>query len=132
MTADKLLLMDSPCLRDLKDKVEHLEQLLKDSMNFPIYRDAEVQLAEGVELDERTARHHGAQMKRINDCRAEKARVDKFRAMDQHHLGSAFAASGYKETGQRSILDWALIKVPEDRLGDNSVRFSIILTVADS
>jgi hypothetical protein len=121
---DKLYPMQ-PSERDMNDKLEGLQNDISRVERDKEYQDGEEKLRNG-ELFGPAKGMHLAQSRSLHTLRALKAKIEAFRANKRAILGTVFAASGFttqRKPGGTELrhLDWALIKMPAWRMGDNSV-----------
>ena len=85
-------------------------------------------------------RYYDEDQKRIKRFETAKDRAKLFRDASSHHLGRVFAASGEKlwhRIGNSSnsldtIIDWALVEIPKERMGDNKVKPYHLIKLANN
>lgn len=62
----------------------------------------------------------------MDQCETKKVWVERFRASGRNHLGAVYAASGETRFRPQAMpfplcnMDWALIKIGQNRIGDNT------------
>lgn len=135
--ANKILKIDHPSVPDLRRTIENANS------NIERYRDAEfrrierqIQQREAGSVDafvtEREEQRYDRALKAITVMQSERNHFQKFLDDRAYFLGSVFAGSGlYRKTarneGQDFLLDWALIRIRQERLGGNKVWLLLLL-----
>lgn len=135
--ANEILKIDHPSLPDLRRTIENA------SSNIEEYRDAEFQRIErhiqqrevghiDVFVTEKEEQRYHKLLKVITILQSERNHYQKFLDDKAYPLGSVFAGSGLyrkkaRNADQDFLLDWALIRIRQERLGENKVCLILLL-----
>jgi hypothetical protein len=106
-------------IKSLKDEVRTIEE----NQQYIDFR--EVGSIEDIELQlgRHAARIFSNMDKTLSELKDFLREINAFQAEDRGSFGPVYAGSGFRITGKPSSnLDWALIEIPDNRVGDNIVR----------
>lgn len=122
--AQQTLKLDHPSLKDLGEAIGSYESQISWLVNEDYIKVQAALNAEEYVMDpdkERFLRTKSL----VDQCEKGISRIEQFRASNGHYLGSVFAASDLRvlepEPYPECNMDWALIKLPASRIGDNRV-----------
>lgn len=118
-----------PSASAIKDKVEALGEEIRpieQDEAFARYRRLE---SEGLEdqLGCRAVQRFSRMARTLSELKGFRSDIERFQQSRREYFGPVYAASGFRTTASSngkppSSLDWALIEIPHDRIGENTVR----------
>lgn len=125
--ANELLKVDHPSVSDLRRTLDNLESVLAeyaDAQYRSIARHIESRERESVSEEEQ--RIYDRKKPAVESLTRDRDHIRNFLKNGSHFLGSVFAGSGlYRQAvrggNKHNHLDWALINIPQQRLGPSKV-----------
>ncbi|KAL4779658.1 hypothetical protein BJX76DRAFT_365088 [Aspergillus varians] len=126
----RLLLMDSPSYRDMRQGIDNLTTQITQRQNYPVYRKVELAKAEEefvISSDEREWRVVSRALAQLHQDRHD---MQTFFQQKGYNLGDTFAASGPRvaectgKKGEFSTRDWALVQPRGGRSVRDNVRLA--------
>jgi uncharacterized C2H2 Zn-finger protein len=133
--AQRLLIVEHPSLRDINQTISKKTYEIEYNQDEE-FRSVKKQIEardadpDNFFVDPRDERLYKKKLDYINLLKEQRDYYQDFIQDRSYILGPVYAGSGYERKGKRMdrrddslVLDWALIEVPEERLGDNRVRF---------
>lgn len=133
--ADKILRIDHPSVPDLRFTIEDANSNIKETRNerFQGIEQRKRQKDEGWDafVTPSEERFYETNLRAITAMEAERDRFQKFLDDRSYLLGPVFAGSGLyrrreRVAGQEFMLDWALIRIRQERLGENKVWLTLL------
>ncbi|KAK4866864.1 hypothetical protein LT330_008027 [Penicillium expansum] len=119
------LQLEHPSSSAIKEKVRSLENEIRELEGDKEYIQLCKLVSEGLQgqLGRRADQIFFNMSKTLSDLKGFLQDIKRFQAAKRASFGPVYAASGFRATastnGKASNLDWALIEVPHDRVGEN-------------
>ena len=116
-------------LKDVNNQISKLEKIIKNTEAVLVYTKVQKAVRKDEFIIPTDRKRFDTLEKNIVSVRQQKKEYENLLSTRGPSLGHVYAASGYQErclktasTHTPSILDWALIRVNKERIGENTVR----------